>query len=332
MTEIFDVLTAMRAALILLGLIGNIVSFVVFSRPVFSKNSISTYSRALAIFESYTLGQLITDIVLLTNNFLYLANSNILWCKVSFYMNTGLAAIPGWILIAFSIDKILNMKRIKSNWLKKRWAQYTTVLGLAVFNLLLYIEIPIFLAPVTIPYTSITICDTSLLSFGTAFNILNLVAGSLLPFAIMFVTSIVSIKLIRDSKKAIERRSGTLASSSSKLNVLSRDAKFAVTTITFNVLFVTMRLPIIVVSIYGYTKVSSFIIKFALLLHFLNSSMCFVVHFVSNSLFRRELARIFRLTRDTDHLESSATIKLNTLSRTGTNAIMPNVEVDLDRL
>lgn len=311
MAELFDmILTGIRAALILLGLVGNLISFLVFSRPAFANNSISTYSRALAVFESYTLGQLITDMILLTNQFFYLANASPLWCKLSFYLNTAFAVIPGWILMAFSIDKIFAMKR-RATFLKQRRVQYLIVLGLVLYNLLVYIEIPIFMIPVARQFYTLTImiCDTALLPFATQFNILHLVNGSLFPFCVMLVTSLVSIKSIRDSTKTIERSGadGLAAgsSSTSKKRRTSRDVKFAVTTITFNLLFVIMRLPIFVVGLMGYTNVSTYVTKFALLLFFVNSSMSICVHLVSNSLFRREL--VFLFTRQSNRVESQNT-------------------------
>ena len=157
-----------RVVIISIGLIGNVISFIVFSRPVFRKNSISTYCRALAIFDFFSIGDLVISIGLGFFGTFYPYYADAL-CKAYIYTIFGFASIPGWILIAFSVDKVLTMKRIGTNILKKKSFQYGVVVAIAIVNLLLYIEIPIYLKLVTIDIygTKINFCEISTLPFGT---------------------------------------------------------------------------------------------------------------------------------------------------------------------
>ena len=82
-----DFLIAMadcRIAVITIGLIGNLITFIVFSRPVFSKNSISTYCRALAIFDCFSIYELVADVGLVSFNYFVPQKSDI-GCKLYYY-------------------------------------------------------------------------------------------------------------------------------------------------------------------------------------------------------------------------------------------------------
>ena len=211
------VMVITRVVMIFFSLIGNVISFIIFSRPVFRKNSISTYCRALAIFDFFTIADMIASIGLGFFDTFYPFYSDVA-CKAFMYSIVGFASIPGWILIAFSLDKVLTMKRIGTDTLKKKSFQYGIIAAIALVNLLLYIEIPIYIHVVTVKVygTTINICDISTLPFGTFVATMFLVEGSLLPFLIMFASSIVSIKMIRDSARKIERNSNSDTSNRKK--------------------------------------------------------------------------------------------------------------------
>ena len=127
-----------------------------------------------------------------------------------------------------------------------------------------------------------------LLSFGLAFNFIFVIEGSGLPFLIMFFSSVIMIKTLRDSRHHVE------IFSSVDQKKKSRDRKFAVTSITFNVLFIALKMPLLVVTLIGYNFVSTYLYYIALALYFLNYSISFLVHFFTNSLFRKELFILLR--------------------------------------
>ena len=85
---------------IIIGLVGNFISFILFSRsPSFRKNSISIYSRALAIFDSFIIYQAIVNFYLILDNY-YIGMYSDLTCKLIYYILYAFGSIPGWILIA----------------------------------------------------------------------------------------------------------------------------------------------------------------------------------------------------------------------------------------
>ena len=273
------------------GIVGNIISFIVFSRKTFQKNSISIYCRTLAIFDMYIVLSIITDFYNILYNY-YIANYSDAVCVAMSYAYHAVGPIPGWILVAFSIDKAISLKKVTSV-MKKPNLHYMIVIGIVLFNLLLYIEVPIFLRlfPLQIYGMTFYVCDPSTLSFGNVLNIVYIIEGSALPFLIMVISSLVTIKTLRDSRHHVE----IVGSVDEKRK--SRDRKFAITSITFNVLFIVLKMPLLVCVAIGYNFVSTYVYYIALALYFLNYSISFIVHFSTNSLFRRELFILLRIRK-----------------------------------
>ena len=280
------VMSACQISIIILGLVGNILTFIIFSRPVFAKNSISTYCRALALIDCFTVYVLVSDIGFVFFNIFFTEKFN-LACKLTYYIPMSFSSMSSWILIAFSVDKVLSMKN-KANFIKKRPFQYAVISGIVLFDLLLYIEIPIFISIDTIfNITTVLNCDLAKISFGDIITLVSLIEGSLLPFAIMIFSSIISIKMIRDSTKNIQFH----FNESNILNRTTRDFKYAITSVSFNIMFVLLKSPIIIVYVLKsyIPSVSTNTIFVSLLFYFINYSSGIFVHLVSNSIFRREI-------------------------------------------
>lgn len=88
-----------------IGLVGNLFTFLIFSRKVFAKNSINIYGRAMAFFDSFIFFYFFYNGSALIFN-TDLANVAPFWCKFLYYIGLGFLNIPCWILVAFSIDKL----------------------------------------------------------------------------------------------------------------------------------------------------------------------------------------------------------------------------------
>lgn len=291
---------------ILAGLVGNIISIVIFSRKAFRKNSISIYCCALAIFDSFTIYMAIINFYLLLYTY-YIPMYSDAMCKLINYIMYAFGSIPGWILIAFSVDKLLSLKRVSSQ-MKRPIVHFAIIIGIVLFNLVLYIGIPIYirLSPVQMYGMTFEFCDPSSLHFAQALNVIFLVEGSILPFVVLFVSSLITIKMLRDSRRHVN-----LIRMSTDHSRISRDNKFAVTSLIFNFLFILLKLPLLYCSSVGYTLVNNYLLQVANLLFFVYFSIGFWIHFVSNSLFRRELFILFRITNK-DH---SSITKVNHIKR-----------------
>lgn len=83
---------------------GNIISFIIFSRKTFWRISVSIYCRALALFDTInnSLSTLIY-VYYIMYDFFILNYSDFIYALFSYGYYT-LASIPGWFLVAFTID------------------------------------------------------------------------------------------------------------------------------------------------------------------------------------------------------------------------------------
>lgn len=100
----------------------------------------------------------------------------------------------------------------------------------------------------------------------------------------MFVSTIYTIKMLAKSRRHVE----TIGSVTEKRK--SRDRKFAISSITFNVVFFLLKMPMTIIISTGYTSANFYLYQIAFSLFFLNFSTSIFVHFFTNSLFRRELS------------------------------------------
>jgi hypothetical protein len=106
------VINCIQSIIIAIGIIGNIVSIIVFSRKTFRNNSISTYCISLAIFECLSISELITDVIRVVYNE-KITDQNDASCKIIFYIITIMNPIQACLLVAFSVDKLLSMKSVQ---------------------------------------------------------------------------------------------------------------------------------------------------------------------------------------------------------------------------
>lgn len=279
-------------SVVIIGILGNIISFIVFSRKTFRKSSVSIYCRALAIFEILFVLDAILDVYyILYEKFLY--NSSDCVCRLMAYVYYALSSIPGWILVAFSLDRSLNLNKVTNVMKQRPIVTYMILLAIVLFNFLLYVEVPIFIKrlPLEINGTMFFVCDPSTLSFGKSLNVVYIIEGSVLPFLIMLISSIYTIKMLRDSRKLVEMVGLVIGRRK------SRDRKFAITSITFNVLFIGLKTPLVICVALSYISVNYYFYQTSLSLFFLNFSISFFVHFFSNSLFRREFFILFGIRK-----------------------------------
>lgn len=292
------VMYIIQVIVISLGLIGNVISFLVFSRKKFKKNSISTYCRALAIFDSLILFELIQNVGQLFS--FSIINQNEIICKLFFYILALFSSIPAWILVAFSIDKMLNMRPKRIVILRKKRFQFSVVSVIVVFNLLLYIGIPINLVRQNLYfYYDAYYCDISSLTFFTVFIIGYLIETAIIPFLIMLISSIATIRLLVNSRKTLELRCSFYNRRRKR-----REAKFAISSLAFNIMFITLKTPIVIVYCliaFG-IDIDLFFYQVALFLFFLNAPGNFYVHFATNSIFRREFYLFCRLRKQPRYL------------------------------
>ena len=133
-------------------------------------------------------------------------------------------------------------------------------------------------------------CDLSTIGFFKEYMIVNLLESCFVPFIIMSITSILTIRLLIKSRNLVERINGQVMKERR-----SKDRKYAISSITFNIMFIVLKLPILVFFTFTafFSYYDLYLYQVSLFLYYLNLSLSFFVHITTNSLFRRELKILF---------------------------------------
>ena len=298
-------MNTISAITVAIGFIGHIVTIIVFLRKTFRSNSISTYCISLAIVECLSAFRFAQNIAIIAFNISSLNDLSEETCKWFTYFLTILASIQSCIQVAFSIDKLLSMRTRSIAIIKKKWFQLSVVAGIVLVKATIYINFPILLkrreaAPGRF------VCDLSYMSSFTIIMYEVLLDTFILPFISMIITSALIIRQLYKSRSSIERVGNV------NKDRRSRDAKYAITSVTLNILFIILKLPYLVFyTLNAYLfYYNVYFYNISAYLHYLYLSLSFFVHLATNSVFRRELLVLLRLTKENGPNTNSRTNRI----------------------
>ena len=187
-------------------------------------------------------------------------------------------------LVLTSIDKFItiafpNLKKINKN---------LEILFVIVFNF-------VYLSPYAIlcekkqgQYSNATGSNESIsiCQYPEFYIDIELVISILIPFIAMLVFSILLVKVILQVRLRILN-----INNRRDRNRLKKDIKFAVTNISLNIMFICLDLPFFIIVI---LKMDTIILNN---FHALTFCMNFYVLFITNSIFRHEILRMFGLKK-----------------------------------
>lgn len=282
-----------------IGIVGNALMFVVYSRGSLRKLSVSTYFRAMAL-------------VCLCQNIYYLlmlefwrdlSNTSQLLLEILAYLEFMITPIAAWLEVAASIDRFLAIVfPSRFNIIHRKFFQRAVIISISVYNVGLYAILILENLRHKKKYAGVDQVNSLKLLFK-----LDLVNSSAIPFAIMLVTSLATLtgvvrahQRIKQSRARPTRSSSTASSLSQR--ALIRDLKFGLTIIVLNVLFFICNFVYCLQNVidmnpfdleHGYFF--SFLIMESIISNLSNYyySICFYVHLGVNSLVRREFVKMF---------------------------------------
>ena len=294
MSDFNNAMNIVQAIVLGIGIVGHVISIIVFSRKTFRKNSISTYLCALSVFYCFNLPQVINFILLKGFNYNFPALNDAI-CKFWNYLPEIYSSVPAWILVAFSLDKYLSIRISSKTILNKKWFQLVIVFGIVLFDLCAYMWVPI-LSKRTESESQPGVFSCGLVSVRglfSAFMILFALESCAVPFVAMIILSILTIRVLIESRRKVERVGRV------DKERKSRDFRYAVSSITLNILFVVLKTPTMIYYLLNaYNLVSNvYFSQIAVLFFNINASDSFIVHLISNSLFRQEFLIMFRLRK-----------------------------------
>jgi hypothetical protein len=191
-----------------------------------------------------------------------------------------------------------------STVLRKKSFQFTAVATIAIFNCLIYSEIPILLKikhqkkpNASNGTTTMRICDISNIPFFNYINVLSLIEGIITPFILLMTITLITIYLLYSARFRLRVNvdSAWRTNMATEKRRKIRDMKYAISSITLNVLFILLKIPIVLkyfVRFYSKFHFIFYLYLFTILLN-LSYSMGFFVHMAANSIFRKEFFSIF---------------------------------------
>lgn len=304
--DIYSLVTILISdIIIILGLIGSVLSFLVFSRKAFARSSINIYCRALAIFDCFTVIYLIFNTGSDTNHLNFLLSvKNTVGCKVFYFFMVGISPISGWILVMFSIDQAITVSyTTRLAFIKQTHFQILIVLFLALFHIGVYSVIPIDLDVINTTIESLNqstlYCNLNNLRSMRALNILYLIETNFLPFFILMLTTGYILKSLRASTQRLSQFTITVSVTISRSTRMkkSKQKKFAINSVVLNILFVVLTCPVAISFIFQSNEIYYDIMveHTVAIFFFLNYSLHFLTHFLFNSIFRRHFFHLFSL-------------------------------------
>jgi hypothetical protein len=299
--------------ILVMGSIGNCLVYKIYSTPRFRKLSISLYFMAASIVD---LVMVTVNLIILYSNFQFNfvpQNQNDILCRLAWWLTFAFGPISPWLSVAISFDRFFNVlypRRFPI--LTKFNFQLSIILAVCLYNFLYYAQIlwnfnwtpngSVINTTSFDPVLNETVVTSSFEGDGsgqcnmTTGNILfwmDLFNSTLVPFVLMIFLSCAMIRGIRESRKRM-----TVINSKTQL----RDQKFAITTITLNVVFLVFNLPVAIYNLLAYYLISmdpnlSYVLQAfsAGLLYQGYYAIGFYVQLIVNSMFREEFLRMIKL-------------------------------------
>lgn len=292
--------------LVVFGLPGNILMFVVFSRQTLSKLSVSFYFRAMSIANIFININWLKKFSEYQYGFVVIDQSDFLCKSVMFtiYTISGMAA---WFMVVAGLDRFFVIV-YPTRFLfvqKPRFSQIICVL-ITIYNIIFNFHI-LFDTSLSLIDTNDTDTNTTLIykcewPLKTVFYFSVLVNSTIIPFAIMTASTIGMCLVVNNSRNRMKQISNSSSSSDNARLKKMRDLRFTVTMIVMNVFFLVLNALNPFFNALEYLDIVPEIVivdHIATGLFYTFYSTVFYVQLGVNNLVRKQFLAIFRPRRQT---------------------------------
>ena len=227
------------------GLVGNILLFIIYSRGSLRQLSISIYFRSIALVNLFITLNMIK--VFFRDKYqMNLADLSPLACKLIYFAIYIAGPVSSWTMVAITLDRLLTLAwPMRFSFLARTRFQLLVIATVYLFNMLYYAHL-LFDARVLRKVKNETegdfveFCD---ITHDKLLYWLDLINSSLLPFASMMVTSVITIVFILRSRRKFTVRKQSSATVTAFNRRMLRDRKFALTSVSLNFLFLLFNVP-----------------------------------------------------------------------------------------
>lgn len=273
--------------LVLIGLFGNLLMYVVYSQPTLSKLSVSSYLRAMAL--TNILVNIMSINTILLNFGIILNVQSEFMCKTISYLLFTFGAVSSWLEVAASLDRLVTIVYpTRFALVQKPLFSSVVILIILVYNFGYYSQAIVAYQLVRLN-VNLYFCVSDLEAQIESVDFFNSTAA---PFLVMLVSSIVTLVGVIKSRRRFNLTSNNPINRRKKL----KDIKFGVTLIALNISFILLNTPrrlyffLNALQLFGHDIfIFSYWIKSVVFLNELYFAASFYIQACVNSLVRREL-------------------------------------------
>lgn len=275
------------------GILGNLLTIVVFSQPSLRKLSISFYIRTLAVA---SIGDIVSTLY-----FEYFdpgINTSSFLCQLYYYLFYVFNSTSFGLLITIAFDRALTIiSENRFQFTQKRCFQISATILIVFYNLAFYFSLTFYfyVKKIDLGYWTYFTCDSRTFD---VFGRIYFVNSTALPSLCMIFSAIVIfLGIIRQIRKPSFK-------TQNQANQFRQNAKFGMIVICMSVLFLIMTIPyslnfIYNINFYNYETEKYSYFLFGIIVRLLYESylgLFFYVQFLINSIVRRETSRCLKLS------------------------------------
>ncbi len=289
--------------IVIIGIIFNSLTFIIFSRKRFKQTVFYTYFRCLIISDTICLIMPINKVLEYNYN-IYIEKMSTFLCKSRVYLPYSISPISGWILVIISLDRwIIITNLYKFELRKKFWFQILICFLIFVFNFAVYSPGLMFRLEKNTDLSNLTnqtnndfICSSS--NYSKLIQWMDAFEGCIIPFSLMILFTCLTIMFIYLSRKktasssSIRMPNSNINNNNKQSTMKKRDVRFAIVSVILNVIFLMLNSPYTFLNLFddfiSNQSISELSESIRLFFYYLNFSITFFINFYVNSTFRDE--------------------------------------------
>ena len=298
---------------LVLGLVGNVLGFLVVSSKRLALLGPIIILKGLFISDTVYLLQIIMNLVKSAFDLEFVQNNNFT-CKTYCYVSFSTAAPSPWILCYFLIDRLLTIKYSKKI-LRNKKVQLAFIFILVSFNLVYYIPMAIFIDIIfqnsiqnsTNSSNTQGFCIFTDSAAQLVLPIMDSINLVIIPFFIMVSCSLTLGYFLFKANRSLKSN----LSQKEHKNFI-RNMRLSITSISLNFVFMALNFPLnFNQNISLINNSDNLLFYFFLYWFYASYSINFYIFFITNNFFRQSFMDIFR----TENNMSSNTRSKNWHSR-----------------
>lgn len=287
------------------GILGNLLGLIASFGKRFQKVGPSYIYRYLFLFDTLYL------LTFLKTNLQYsygidLSIRSRFVCKTYTYFLNSIASMPPMLLVYISIERFLCLNYPEQNVMLRNYEHQTVYLiTIVVFNFLFYSPI-LYIYDINETLENIRECSIKKPNSERLPFYMVLTNRIFFPFLFLFISSLLLVYVIVKCKKRVP------ANFTQKENLnFKRDSKLAYTSAVFNLIYICLNLPVVL--LYFILSYSDFVVQITANLIMINYSIKFYLIMILNYQFRKDLIRnIFHRKLNGSKTNTSATFNIET--------------------